>query len=95
MNILILCTNPELESIHKLTKYAYDNGHCYEVLSVKNTKLETYNFKYIDVVINRVSGISYDDSDLDFLTSISHQIPVINEPCAQRVFRDKYEQFLF
>jgi len=46
------------------------------------------------IIINRVSGISYDDSDLNLYMDNQNYI-VYNDPKYSRIFRDKFKQYSY
>lgn len=114
MNFLILTVNKNLESIHKLEneiksqkmtvsvidlgKDYYSKGLIKELTKVDDYFNQTKSKEEKTIILNRISGISYDDTDLDYLEILEKNNPnikVYNNPKLSRLFRDKSLQNKF
>ena len=96
MKFLILTVNSTLHSICELSRSLNNYNLEHQIMDpFKFNQDEVMNTSY-DCILNRVSGISYNDQDLEFLENYSKRWPktlIINDPIQTRVFRDKYKQF--
>ncbi|MGI4992627.1 ATP-grasp domain-containing protein [Halobacteriovorax sp. GFR7] len=91
-NLLILTTNPRLYACTQLEAAITEATHSCrysDPYSVTNQELA-----WADVVINRNTGLNYNDDDLEKLAILDRQ-KIINPLTCSRILRDKFEQWLF
>lgn len=92
MKFLILTINQTLESIVELTKKIEHYGATYQVINPFNYDHDQILKESYEVILNRISGISYDDSDLELLKRYQIKWPrtlIVNDPNITAILRDK------
>ncbi|MFG1482537.1 hypothetical protein ABMA79_11025 [Halobacteriovorax sp. HFRX-2_2] len=90
-NLLILTTNPRLYACTQLEAAINEATHSCrfsDPYSVSDKELA-----WADVVINRNTGLNYNDDDLEKMAILGPK-KVINPVTCSRVLRDKYQQWL-
>jgi len=96
MKFLILTLKQDLESIQQLTKMIQGSNTEYNILNPFEMDHDRFLQNKYDVILNRVSGISYNDDDLELLKEYQVKWPhslIVNTPQESMIFRDKYKQF--
>ncbi|EQC46218.1 RimK family alpha-L-glutamate ligase [Bacteriovorax sp. Seq25_V] len=88
MKIIIIANSPQFYTVRRLFEEIEAYGHTAQFITPKELSTSLAP----SIVLNRCSGISYDDSDLDTLSKIRGAL-VSNDIEHTRIFRDKWLQF--
>jgi glutathione synthase/RimK-type ligase-like ATP-grasp enzyme len=92
MKFLILTVNQDLESIQQLTRILQSHNTEYKIEDPFKMDQDQFLTTKYDCVLNRVSGISYNDGDLELLKNYQKRWPkalIVNNPEETALFRDK------
>ena len=92
MKIFISSTDPTMHSVKRIIEELQNQNIQYQLINPYK-KVEIEQLDSSSILINRVSGINYDDADLQYYEKLN--IKVYNEPNSSRVFRDKSKQYNF
>ncbi|MFG1498656.1 hypothetical protein ABMA70_00515 [Halobacteriovorax sp. XZX-3] len=92
LNLLILTTNPKLYACVQLEAAITEATHSCRFSDPYSVSYE--ELAWADLVINRNTGLSYNDDDLEKLATLSNK-KVINPITCSRILRDKYKQWPF
>jgi glutathione synthase/RimK-type ligase-like ATP-grasp enzyme len=97
MRIFIITNYPEIQSIKDMAATCHEIGHDFSLISTDHLLIGDPTFNEDDIIINRHSGIDYQDDDIDFLSQLKEEkkCHIINDPSLTRIFRDKYKQYSF
>jgi len=94
MNIIIIANSHKFYTIRRLCEEIEALGHCAQIIDPD--ALDSTDKKVLEntIILNRCSGISYNDNDLDTLTKFTNS-KISNAIEDTRIFRDKWLQYLF
>lgn len=94
-NIFLVSKNNHLPTLSRFQEEALSLGLSAQIITVE--QLSQQDFSEHDFIINRVTGITYDDEDLERLAEIQKRTKttICNSPNATLSFRDKSKQYNF
>lgn len=94
-NIFLVANNNHLPTLSRFEQEAKLLG--LEVKIIGLADINNHSFHNEDIIINRVTGITYDDSDLQLLMAKEKvtKASIYNPPMAVLNLRDKWKQFSF
>ncbi|EQC46415.1 putative glutathione synthetase, ATP-binding domain protein [Bacteriovorax sp. BSW11_IV] len=94
-NIFLVSKNNHLPTLSRFQEEAQALGLSAQIITVE--QLSQLDFSEHDFIINRVTGITYDDEDLVRLREIQKRTKttICNTPNATLSFRDKSKQYNF
>ncbi len=92
--ILIISNNPELYATKALVNAIKDNGLRPIILRTDELENNRHILNECLFVINRNTGLNYNDEDLDVLSK-DCKAPIVNSVSCSRILRDKLVQYRY